>query len=265
MDLDEKEAARIAGMLFRAHRAREQFVSPTPTGGATTADAYQVQAHYQALLQADGIGEAVGWKIALTSKAMQEFVGVSEPLAGRVYGRTVASSGATISLSDHQHLGVEFEVAVWLGEDLVGAPGSHTRESVASTISECAVAFELIEDRNADYTALDGFSVTVENCWNAGVVLGHQTRDWQAVDMVNGATRLLVNGEFEGEGRTGDALGHPFEAVAWLANLMASRGEVLSAGSFVMTGSSITTRFPAPGDNYKFEIAGLGDVSAEFV
>jgi 2-keto-4-pentenoate hydratase len=76
-------------------------------------------------------------------------------------------------------------------------------------------------------------------------------------------TRCWVNDQPAGEGKTGDAMGHPFEAAAWLANLLNRRGRTLERGMIVMTGSSITTKFPAPGDRVRFAIDGLGEVVLE--
>ena len=75
--------------------------------------------------------------------------------------------------------------------------------------------------------------------------------------------RCWINDRLEGQGKTGDALGHPFEAVAWLANLLNRRDRALERGMIVMTGSSITTKFPAPGDRVRFVIEGLGEASLE--
>ena len=58
-------------------------------------------------------------------------------------------------------------------------------------------------------------------------------------------------------------MGHPFEAVAWLANLLNRRGRRLERDMIVMTGSSITTKFPAPGDRVRFVIEGLGEATLE--
>jgi len=87
--------------------------------------------------------------------------------------------------------------------------------------------------------------------------------DLRGVDLESAVTRCWVNGEPAGQGKTGDALGHPFEAVAWLANLLIGRGRMLQRGMIVMTGSSITTKFPAPGNRVRFAIDGLGEVALE--
>ena len=75
------------------------------------------------MLQADGRGDIVGYKIALTSKAMQQMCGVDQPLAGAIFSSVVQQSPAQISLADFQHVGVEFEVAVKLSADLPAGDG----------------------------------------------------------------------------------------------------------------------------------------------
>lgn len=76
-------------------------------------------------------------------------------------------------------------------------------------------------------------------------------------------TRCWINDQSAGQGKTGDALGHPFDAVAWLANLLNQRGRMLARDMIVMTGSSITTKFPAPGERVRFAIDGLGEVTLD--
>ena len=71
-----------------------------------------------------------------------------------------------------------------------------------------------------------------------------------------------MNGEFVENGVTGDAMGHPFESVAWVAGLLAGQGKQLRAGMIVMTGSTLATRFPEAGEEYRYEVEGLGSVSA---
>jgi 2-keto-4-pentenoate hydratase len=152
---------------------------------------------------------------------------------------------------------------VRLADDLPGSGAPWTRASVAGRVAACMPAFELVEDGNADYKTLDAFTLVAQNAWNGGVVLGAPVTEWRGVDLESAVTRCWVNGEPGGQGKTGDALGHPFEAVAWLANLLNGRGGMIRRGMIVMTGSSITTKFPAPGDRVRFAIDGLGEVALE--
>jgi len=226
-------------------------------------DAYRIQdALHQVMVEA-GRGEIAGWKIALTSKAMKQMTGVDQPAAGAIFSKVVHASPARIDLAAYHHLGVEFEVAVRVGADLPASGGPWTRASVADRVAACLPAFELVEDGNADYKTLDAFTLVAQNTWNAGIVLGAPVTAWLSGDLERAATRCWINEQPGGEGKTGDALGHPFEALAWLANLLNRRGRMLERGMVVMTGSSITTKFPAPGDRVRFVIDGLGEVALE--
>ena len=253
-----------ARAFLEVHRSRTRYLPLDPTTRAAPLDdAYRIQDALHRLMAEAGRGEIAGWKIALTSKAMQQMTGVDQPAAGAIFSKVVHPSPARIELTAYHHLGVEFEVAVRLADDLPASGAPWTRASVAGRLAACLPAFELIEDGGADYKTLDAFTLVAENAWNGGVVLGTPVTAWRGVDLESAVTRCWINGEPGGQGKTGDALGHPFEAVAWLANLLNSRGGMLGRGMIVMTGSSITTKFPAPGDRVRFAIDGLGEVALQ--
>jgi 2-keto-4-pentenoate hydratase len=246
------------------HRARARYRPlEAELRAAPLEEAYRIQDALHRLMSGAGRGRIAGWKIALTSKAMQQMTGVDQPAAGAIFSTVVHASPARLELGAYHHLGLEFEVAVRLARDLPPSGGPWTRASVADRVEACLPAFELVEDGLADYKTLDAFTLVAQNTWNGGVVLGPAVTAWHAIDLERAATRCWINGEPAGEGRAGDALGHPFEAVAWLANLLNGRGRMLERGMIVMTGSSITTRFPAPGDRVRFAIDGLGEASVE--
>ena len=226
-------------------------------------DAYRIQDALHEVMAKAGRGDVAGWKIALTSKAMQQMTGVDQPAAGAIFSTVVHPSPHRLDLGAYHHLGVEFEVAVRLGDDLPASGGPWTRASVASKVAACLPAFELVEDGDADYKTLDAFTLIAQNTWNGGVVLGAPVTSWRSLDLETAVTRCWINNEPSGQGKTGDALGHPFEAVAWLANLLNRRGRQLTRDMIVMTGSSITTKFPAPGDRVRFAIDDLGEIALE--
>jgi len=253
-----------ARAYLEARRSRARYLPlDTAVRTAPLDDAYRIQDALHRLMADAGFGELAGWKIALTSKAMQQMTGVDQPAAGAIFSKAVHPSPARIELAAYHHLGVEFEVAVRLADDLPASGRRWTRASVAGKVDACMPAFELVEDGNADYKTLDAFTLVAQNAWNGGVVLGAPVTEWRGVDLESAVTRCWINGEPGGQGKTGDALGHPFEAVAWLANLLNSRGGMIKRGMIVMTGSSITTKFPAPGDRVRFAIDGLGEVALE--
>ena len=249
---------------FEMHRTRARYRPlDADVRKAPLDDAYRIQDALHRLMTDAGRGEIAGWKIALTSKAMQQLTGVDQPAAGAIFSKVVHPSPARLDVAAYHHLGVEFEVAVRVGADLPASGGPWTRASVADRVAACLPAFELVEDGNADYKTLDAFTLVAQNTWNAGIVLGAPVTAWRSVDLERAVTRCWINDQPGGEGKTGDALGHPFEALAWLANLLNRRGRMLERGMVVMTGSSITTKFPAPGDRVRFAIDGLGEVALE--
>jgi len=253
-----------ARACLEMHRTRTRYRPlDAAVRSAPLEDAYRIQDSVHRLMTEAGRGEIAGWKIALTSKAMQQMTGVDQPAAGAIFSKVVYPSPSRVDLAAYHHLGVEFEVAVRLGGDLPASGGPWTRASVVGRVAACLPAFELVEDGDADYKTLDAFTLIAQNTWNGGVVLGSPVTDWRGVDLETAVTRCWINDEPAGQGKTGDALGHPFEAVAWLANLLNRRGRTLDRGMIVMTGSSITTRFPTSGDRVRFAIDGLGEVALE--
>ena len=252
-----------ARTCFDMHRTRERYHPlDASVRSAPLDDAYRIQDALHRLLAGAGRGAIAGWKIALTSKAMQRMTGVDQPAAGAIFASLVHPSPARIDVRAYHHLGVEFEVAVRLADALPAGGAPWTRASVADRVAACLPAFELVEDGNADYKQLDAFTLIAQNTWNGGVVLG-TAGDWRKVDLETAVTRCWINDRPEGQGKTGDAMGHPFEAVAWLANLLNARGRRLERDMIVMTGSSITTRFPVPGDRIRFAVDGLGEIALE--
>jgi 2-keto-4-pentenoate hydratase len=255
------EAAARTCLAMHATRERYHALDAA-LRAAPIDDAYRIQDALHGLLAGSGRGAIAGWKIALTSKAMQQMTGVDQPAAGAIFASVVHPSPARVDVRAYHHLGVEFEVAVRLGDALpAGRPW--TRASVADRVAACLPAFELVEDGDADYKQLDAFTLIAQNTWNGGVVLGPPGADWRKVDLETAVTRCWINDAPAGQGKTGDAMGHPFEAVAWLANLLNARGRRLERDMIVMTGSSITTKFPAPGDRIRFVVDGLGEAALE--
>src|SRR5215510_10708402 len=165
--------AAAARTSLEMHRTRARY-GPFEAAlrAAPLEDAYRIQDALHRLMTESGRGEIAGWKIALTSKAMQQMTGVDQPAAGAIFAKVVHPSPARLDVAAYHHLGVEFEVAVRLGDGLPASGGPWTRASVADRVAACLPAFELVEDGNADYKALDAFTLVAQNTWNAGIVLG---------------------------------------------------------------------------------------------
>jgi 2-keto-4-pentenoate hydratase len=259
--MEDIAARRAAEALLAEHQANARFrtLGP-PDGPATISDAYDIQDRYVALLRA-AHGDAVGYKVALTSATMQTFCGIDHPLSGVVLARRVHQSGATVRRADYGRLGLEFEVAVRIKSDVPVTARPYTAETIAPHIDGVAAAFELVDDRGADYGNLDVRSLVADNAWNGGIVLPEFATKWPDLESMYG--RATKDGAAIGEGFGRDILGHPFNSAAWLATQLASRGEGLKAGQLVMTGSVIKTVFPEEAAGYRFEFEGLGSVAVQ--
>ena len=259
-------AAPAAAWLMGQHAEGCAF---TPLSGtlrpASMDQAYQVQDALVAL-RIKAWGSAVaGYKIALTTPAMREFVGYGDSIAGQVLARRVMHTPAKVRLADAGRLGYECELAFLLGEELPLEREAPDRARVSQAIAAVAPAFELVDDRNADYAIFAGdagaaLSLAADNAWNHGVVLGAWRQDWAAIDLANVHGVLQINGTQAGEGWGRDVLGHPLDAMVWLARHLHARGLTLKKGQLVITGSLITSKFPRPGDRVRFAAAGVGEV-----
>src|SRR3989442_9526991 len=110
------------------HRTRARYRPLDATlRAAPLDDAYRIQDALHRIMTEAGRGEIAGWKIALTSKAMQQMTGVDQPAAGAIFSKVVHSSATRAELAAYHHLGVEFEVAVRLGDDLPATGGAGAR------------------------------------------------------------------------------------------------------------------------------------------
>jgi 2-keto-4-pentenoate hydratase len=250
---------KAAEALLAEHQSRVKFQPFAAAYGiAGVADAYAAQREFVRLQTQARSTAPVGYKIGLTSKRMQEMCGIDSPIAGVVLADRVHACGAGVKAAAYGRIGVEFEIAVRLKRDLAPAGGALTLADVAAAVDAVAPAIEIVDDRCADYGALDVLSLIADNSWNAGIVLGGFVHDWPDLKKVEGVVSADGTAIDRGSGR--DVLGHPFHPVAWIAAHLAEQGSVLRACDIVMTGSLVTTKFPDRPVAYRFDVNGLGTV-----
>ncbi len=249
------DAVKAAEFLADAHRRRADFANlEGELAPPTIADAYDVQEALTAFWQPIH-GKVAGLKIATTTKVMQELMGIDHPCGGMIYANRIHAAPARLKAANFIHPMVECELAVRLGQDLAGEGAPHTAKSVRAAVAEAMAAFELIEDRNANYDDADARTLIADNAWNAGIVTGAARSVPADLDLDGLAGRLDVNGVRKSEGPTDG----PMEALAWVANLAAERGRPLKAGMVVITGSVVATLPISPGDRFVFALDGIGE------
>jgi len=225
------------------------------------AQGYALQSTLNHLLVEAGMGGLVGHKIGCTTPVMQAFLNIPNPCAGRIFGHTVIHRSGRIPHSGFVKVGVECEIAVELGRDLDATGAPATRESVADAIGGVMAAIEIVDDRYKDYRTLGIPTLIADDFFDSGCVLGKPVRDWRKLDLPNLTGRTAINGVEVGRGTGALVMGHPFEALAWLANLRAKYGlGPVKAGEFVLLGSVVETKWLKAGDEVRIEIEELGEL-----
>jgi len=259
--MEDIAARRAAESLLAEHRANIRF-KPLDArhAPATISDACDIQEKFVGLLVTQH-GEPKGYKVGLTSAAMQQFCGIDHPIAGVVLGKRVHQSGVTVRRGDFGRLGLEFAIAVRIKSDVPLTNVPLSAKTIEPHIDGVCAAIELVDDRDADYTSLEVLSLVADNSWNGGIVLSEFAPAWPDLENVLG--RATKDGVAIGDGYGRDILGHPFNSVAWLALQLASREVALKAGDVVMTGSVMKTVFPTEDAEYRFELEGIGSVEVK--
>ena len=224
---------------------------------------YAVQDALHALLAGEQ-GPLVGYKIGCTSEVMQRYLAIPHPCSGGIFASRVHPSGVTLQAADYVRVGVECEIAVRLAQDLVPSATPFTAQSVGDAVEACFPAIELVDDRYARWETLGAPTLIADDFFAAGIVLGAPVSTNRMPDLLAVRGRALINDKEVGHGTGADVLGHPHNALAWLANHLAAQGTHLKKGQLVMTGSLVKTVWLNAGDTAKMEFAGLGTVEVAF-
>jgi 2-keto-4-pentenoate hydratase len=253
-----------AKTIAAARRARTRL-GPLAGDAApqTEADGYRIQDALHELLEAE-FGALVGYKIGCTSPVMQQYLDIPHPCGGGMFAKGVHKSGARLHAKDFVRVGVECEIAVRLGRDLAISEAPFTAEWVAESIEAYLPAIEIVDDRYVKWETMGAPTLVADDFFAAGCVLGKAVARSAAPDLLAVAGRALINGAEVGKGTGADVLGHPHNALAWLANHLAADGKGLRAGEIVLTGSLVKTVWLEAGDKVVMELKGLGKVEAVF-
>ncbi|MEU5760620.1 2-keto-4-pentenoate hydratase [Nocardia sp. NPDC047648] len=259
--LSDAVRTELADELERAERERvaiDPLIARHPD--IDVVDAYEIQL-INIRRRLDAGARVVGHKVGLSSKAMQQMMGVDEPDYGHLLAEMEVYEDVPVEAGRYLFPRVEVEVGFVLGADLPGAECTEA-DVLAATVA-FAPAIELIDSRIKDWNI--GLADTIsDNASSAGFVLGAERVapadiDIKAIDAV-----LTRNGEVVAEGRSDAVLGDPVIAVAWLARKVASFGVRLKAGDIVLPGSCTRAIDARPGEEFHAEFAGLGSVRLQF-
>jgi 2-keto-4-pentenoate hydratase len=255
----QREAA--ADLLWAAERGR----TPIPPlveryPDLDVVDAYEIQLLNIGRRLAEGVS-VVGHKVGLSSRAMQEMMGVDEPDYGHLLSDMVLFERQPVDASRYCYPRVEVEVGFVLGDAL---PGEGCTEADVLAATEAIVpSIELIDSRIADWR-ISLVDTIADNASSAGLLLGTGRASPGEIDPADVTAVLHRNGEVVAKGHTSAVLGDPTTAVAWLARKVAAFGIRLEPGHVVLPGSCTQAIDVRPGDHFEAEFEGLGTVDVRF-
>ncbi|RFO96017.1 2-oxopent-4-enoate hydratase [Rhodoferax lacus] len=262
-DPQNERIAALGDELFQALRQRSTVTPLTSRHpDLTVEDAYRISLHMLRLREASG-ERVIGKKIGVTSKAVQDMLGVYQPDFGFLTDTMHMADGATVSLTQAGLIQprAEGEIAFVLRADLQG-PGV-TREDVLAATAYVAPCFEIVDSRVQDWKIR--IQDTVADNASCGVfVLGTQQTDPRSLDLACASMQMWQNGVPAGAGLGSAVQGHPAEAVAWLANTLGAFGIPFKAGEIILSGSLAPLVSAVAGDRFTLQIEGLGGCSIAF-
>jgi len=251
---EAERTGRQTGLLSRAHP------------GMTLDDAYAVQAALVARKRAAG-HRRIGWKIGLTSRAMQDALKIDTPDSGVLFDDMRFADGAEIPAGRFIQPRIEAEIAFLMRTPLSGA--DVTREDVLDATGAVAPALEILDTRilRADPAtgALRRVTDTIsDNAANAGIVLGAQRHDPRTSDLRRAGVILKRDGIVEETGLGAGVLDDPATGIVWLVKRLAQYGQGLSAGEVVLSGSFIRPVEAPPGSRFDADFGSFGRICLSF-
>ncbi|MGO9511143.1 MAG: 2-keto-4-pentenoate hydratase [Mycobacterium sp.] len=251
----------LAADLAQAERSR-QPIAPltTATPDIDVVDASEIQLINIRQRVAEG-ARVVGHKVGLSSKVMQQMMGVDEPDYGHLVDDMQVFEDNPVKAGKYLFPRVEVEVGFILSADLPGA--DCTEDDVLAATEALVPAIELIDTRIKDWQ-IKICDTIADNASSAGFVLGAARVRPADIDVKGIDAKLTRNGELIAEGRSDAVLGNPVTAVAWLSRKVESFGVRLKKGDIVLPGSCTFAVDANPGDEFVAEFAGLGAVRLSF-
>lgn len=265
MTPDQHQAA--AEMLLKAEKSGQQCgLLSLAYPGMTLEDAYAVQ---QALIQvklASG-RRKVGWKIGLTSRAMQQALNITTPDSGLLLDDMVFAHGATVPKGRFIQPRIEAEIAFVMKSPLAGA--DCTRADVIAATDSVTPSLEILDTRilRADPDTGQARIITdtiSDNAANAGVVLSQERHAIDAHDLRWVGAIVQRDGVVEETGLGAGVLNDPVTSVLWLARRMAEYGQVIEAGDIVLSGSFIRPIECPSGSEIQADFGAFGSVALSF-
>lgn len=256
--MDHQSAMLAARALTTARRSGTR-IDALPAAGipGNEEEGYQIQDLVIACY-----GERVAaWKVGATHPNSQAGLGVSGPVAARLFEESLFHGSQTFP-DNYVIRGLEAEYAFLMGSDLPAEGAPYTREQIIAAVASLHPAIEVVDTRFSEQQK--GALAIADNVNDSQWIYGDGVSDWREMDIINATVTMAVNGEIVVTGSGAEVLGDPLLSLEWLINEHAAKREGVRAGQYITTGSC-TGLYKAPaGCEATASFAGLGELNVQF-
>lgn len=209
--------------------------------------------------------QLAGYKVACTNVLAQRQLGVPGPVFGRLLSHVIVDSPSRLNPAAFTRRIVEPEFAFILSEDAPALQGPYTEESIAERIDALLPGLEVVDHRFRDWSKLGGTRLAADNAYNGGWVRGEiYSGDWRELNLADHQVTAIHSSGAVSTGSGAEVLGHPLTVMAWLANQLNTRGEMLHAGQYVTTGVVTNILTCEAGEGVEADFGVLGKVRLDF-
>jgi len=265
--LDSTAIQSAADALYNAEKTRQQTRAITLTHpDMTMDDAYAVQRAWVDRKIADG-DTITGYKIGLTSRAMQQAMNIDTPDFGILLQSMYFPNNSTINTGDFCDPRIEVELGFVMKKPLYG--DNVSVEEVLDATDYIVPSLELIAARSHRVDPETGYTRKVfdtisDNAANAGYIVGDSRVSPRDIDLRWSGAILYLNDEVEETGLAAGVMDHPAKGICWVCKRFASHGIGLEPGQFVLSGSFTRPVIARPGDTMRCDYGPLGTISVNF-
>ena len=228
---------------------------------ASRRDGYAIQS----LIARKSRPGVIGWKIAATSTAGQQHIGIDGPIAGRLLKEKSFADGVSVSLAGNRMRFAEPEFAFRVGRMLEPRKARYGVDEVVAAMDALLPAIEIPDSRLVNFATAGDAQLIADNACGREFVEGVASgADWRSIDLAKHAVHADVGGRYTRDGSGANVLDDPRLALTWLVNELSGLGITLNAGEIVTTGTCMPPLAIEPGDLVTVDFGALGAVSARF-
>lgn len=249
---------RACDLLWQCWQRGEVMVDlPPDLKPKTRTEGYAIQAG----LDRHSAKPRVGWKIAATSAAGQNHIGVDGPLAGRIIAEHVVDGRVPVSIKTNRMRVAEPEFAFRVGRELLPRDKAYTVEEVMTAIEALHLTIELPDSRFADFATVGGPTLVADNACAHQLIIGPAvTADWRVLDLSRHKVKAHMPGKGEQDGIGANVYGDPRVAMTWIANELSGLGIGLKPGEVITTGTCMIPLAIVAGDRIDADFGVLGSI-----